>query len=370
MDRRLVGTWYKEEMGETLNIFDETPPRMKMSFSSSGHYHFEPNCVYEKDEYLCFEINDEQYRMVYHVQFVEDHLEGYYTQHGKDTQIRYTLVSAQPEDKPYEYLPMECFIPGTQEKRIDILRKYAAYGRSRGESYESEYVLGGELPAVLEKYGFSEYVKNSAAGTDEVVFKILDFVCDNFGHGGSVGLPPNSRKITDMIAFCESHDGQTNCRGLSLLLASLLRLYSVKARHITCMPYEDPFDDCHVVVDCLLPSGKRIMLDPSWRLFFKDAEGEYVSLERLRNILIADEPLFANADASHNEEGFDEEYYRNYMTKNTFRFSRGTLFADGLDERAARRVELVPADYPVEKLNSSDHPAAEFVYDDTVFWRM
>ena len=37
-------------MGETINIFDETPLRMKVSFSSSGYYNFEPNCVYEKSD--------------------------------------------------------------------------------------------------------------------------------------------------------------------------------------------------------------------------------------------------------------------------------------------------------------------------------
>ncbi len=71
MDKRLIGKWYKEDMGETINIFDEMPLRMKMSFSSSGYYNFEPNCVYEKDEYLCYEINDEYYRMIYHVQYID-----------------------------------------------------------------------------------------------------------------------------------------------------------------------------------------------------------------------------------------------------------------------------------------------------------
>ena len=37
MDKRMVGKWYKDELEETLNIFDETPPRMKMSLASSGH---------------------------------------------------------------------------------------------------------------------------------------------------------------------------------------------------------------------------------------------------------------------------------------------------------------------------------------------
>ena len=57
MDKRLVGKWYKKDMGETINIFDENPLRMKISFTSSGHYNFEPICVYEKDGYFCYAIN-------------------------------------------------------------------------------------------------------------------------------------------------------------------------------------------------------------------------------------------------------------------------------------------------------------------------
>lgn len=374
MDKRLIGKWYKEEGGETLNIFDETPLRVKMSCASSGHYHFEPNCVYEKEGYLCFENNDETYRMISHVKYVEGHLEGYYTQFGKDTPIRYSLVSHTPEDKPYKYLPTEVYVPETQEKRIDLLKKYALYDRTRHESYETEYVLGGEVPSILEKYGFSEYVKDMNAEADDIVFKIFDFVCDHFGHNGSVPLP-SKRGIEDLIEFCEKNGRKTNCRGLSILLSSLLRLYGIKARHITCMPYEDPFNDCHVVVDCLLPSGKRIMLDPTWRLFFKNSQGEYVSLENLRKMLIADEPVFPNSDASYNSFGekengqpFDQTYYYNYMTKNTFRFSRGTYYADGSEDTSVRQVELIPAGYPVEKFTESNKK--DFVYDDVAFWRL
>ena len=67
-------------MGEIITIFDETPLRMKMSFSSSGYYNFDPNCVYEKDGYLCYEINDDYYPMVYHTKYQEGELVGFYVQ--------------------------------------------------------------------------------------------------------------------------------------------------------------------------------------------------------------------------------------------------------------------------------------------------
>ena len=66
--------------------------------------------------------------------------------------------------------------------------------------------------------------------------------------------------------------------------------------------------------------------------------------------------------------GFDLEFYRNYMTKNTIRFSRGTVYKDGLDDYAVRAVVLVPATYPVEQF--SRIVRKDFVFDDREFWRM
>lgn len=259
------------------------------------------------------------------------------------------------------------FVPESEKSRTELLREFAAYDRSKEESYDTQYQLGEEIPEILNKYVFSDYIKNVDITSDEVVFRVLAFVCDHFGHNGNISLN-NRCDINGLIEFCEQHDAKMNCRGLAILLASLLRMVGVKARHITCMPYEEPFNDCHVVVDCLLPSGKRVMLDPTWRLYLKDAEGEYVSLEHFRELLLSGEPVFANVDASYNGEAFDLEYYRSYMTKNSIRFSRGTVYKDGLDDYAVRAVVLVPANYPVK--NFSLIAKRDFVFNDREFWRM
>ena len=369
MDKRLIGKWYKEDMGETINIFDEMPLRMKMSSTSSGCYNFEPNCVYEKDGYLCYEINDEYYRMVYHIKFSDGNLEGYYTQHGKETPIKYTRVSDTPEDAPYKFIPAEVYVPNTEETRFEILTKYAEYDRSREYGSFVAFILGGDVPAILEKYDYSKYINGLDNSNDELAFKLLDFVCDHFGHNGTGGSG-NGRTIEKLITFCEGNDNKTNCRGLAILLASLLRLNGIKAQHITCMPYEDPYEDCHVVVDCLLPSGKRIMLDPTWRLFLKDKNGEYVSLPRLRELLLSDEPIFENPTADYNGQGFDKDFHRNYMTKNCFRFARPTLAKEGIDKQTdeSRYIELTPKNYPIEKF--PQNRKNNFVYNDVEFWKI
>lgn len=369
MDKQLIGKWHKEEEGETINIFDETPLRMKMSFTSSGYYNFEPNCVYEKDGFLCYEINDETHRRVYHVRYADGGLDGFYTQHGKTTPVKYKKVGDIPEDAPYQFLPTEFFVPKTGETRIELLKKFSEYDRTREGDCPSEFVLGGETPEILKKYHYFDYIKQHDASSDKIVFRLLDFVCDHFGHNGSGGISDDVR-ITELIKFCERNDGMSNCRGLAILLASLLRLNKIKARHITCLPYEDPYEDCHVVVDCLLPSGKRIMLDPSWRLYLRDKAGEYVSLPRFRELLLADEPIFENPDAGHNETGFEEQYYRNYMIKNTVRFARCTLNKEGVDgqNEGSRYITLIPKGYPTEQF--SEKQKSDFVYNDLAFWRM
>ena len=98
--------------------------------------------------------------------------------------------------------------------------------------------------------------------------------------------------------------------------------------------YEEPFEDCHVAVDCILPSGKRVMFDPTYHLYFTDEKGEYVSIERLRHILLNEEKLTPNEGAVYtgNKSELDMGFYRWYMSKNTVRFEKGRTNSDGNDE--------------------------------------
>ncbi len=367
MDKRLVGKWINEEWGEVFNIFDETPPRMKLTFKESGHFNFEPNCVYEKDGWFCFEINDDEHREVYRLKADSERLCGCCVQFGREREVEYIKISDTPEDGEYRYHPFEIYLPDSDKTRLEVLREHAEFDRNKEETYGTEYALYEEVPPILEKYGYSSYIDGIDKSTDCIVFKIFDFVCDHFGHNGQNGRGDSSR-LEGLIGFCETNGMKTNCRGLAMILSAILRLNGIKARHITCMPYENPFSDCHVVTDCLMPSGKRIMLDPSFRLWFTDENGEYVSLPELRERLINGEELAVNKDASYNGGEVDLTYYRNYMTKNTFRFSRGTYFADGYDEGGRQCVALVPINYDMGVF--SDAEKKQFVYNDMKFWEM
>jgi hypothetical protein len=83
-------------------------------------------------------------------------------------------------------------------------------------------------------------------------------------------------------------------------------------------------------------------------------------------MLINDEEYKVNENASYNRNGFDLNYQRQYMIKNTFRFSRGIISCDGYDEHSSRRIELIPSGYPADNFNK--HRKEEFIYSEDEFW--
>ena len=66
--------------------------------------------------------------------------------------------------------------------------------------------------------------------------------------------------------------------------------------------------------------------------------------------------------------GFDADEHRVYMTKNTFRFTRGMRYADGLDDRDGQLIGLLPKGYPPEHMTLPDD--CVHLYDDDSFWAM
>ena len=48
-------------------------------------------------------------------------------------------------------------------------------------------VLNCPAPDILRKYNYSKYFK-ADADSDEIVFSMLNFVCDNFRHDSNVNI--------------------------------------------------------------------------------------------------------------------------------------------------------------------------------------
>lgn len=251
-----------------------------------------------------------------------------------------------------------------RESRIDILKEYSSY-ESQKETHKHfvKMVLNRPVPDILNKYNYRSYCVTDPDNKDAIVFSMLDFVCDNFSHTGDAVLPAD-HSITGIIKSCERFGLKTNCRGLSIILAETLRMNGVRARIVTCKPYEEPFEDCHVVVDCLMPSGTRIMLDPTYRLYLTDNNGKYISFAELREGIIAGKTFRYNAKALYNGTVFNYQDYIEYMTKNVLRFN--TNYNQDDRDSIFSEIELVPNGYTTNGYSK----LINFTSDPEYFWNI
>ena len=254
--------------------------------------------------------------------------------------------------------------PVPDESRIDILRRYSDYeSQQEIPKHSMQMVLTSPAPEILDKYNYRSYCVADPNNKDAIVFSMLDFVCDNFSHTSDAALQ-SDHSIVGVIKSCEKNGLKTNCRGLSIILAETLRMNGIRARIVTCKPYEEPFEDCHVVVDCLMPSGTRIMLDPTYRLYLTDDSGKYISLAELREGIIAGKTFHHNANSSYNGANFNYHDYIEYMTKNVFRFN--TNYNQDDTDSVFSEIELVPIGYATKGYSK----VIQFTTDRDYFWDM
>ena len=359
----LVGLYQSNSPWNVQVNISDVDGKMELLLSFDKKSKTVPVAVWFEGNDLVYMINDAANRGVCRMHPENGMFVGEYTQiyHGKFSPVECKKVSDTPKELK-EFVPAIPYPDG--KSREELLRECAEY--NTGENHvETEFTLYEKLPESIEKYGFSSYIEGKSG--DDVAFACLDFMADHFRHGNTAGVPNyRKRTLADFLEFEEKHDCETNCRGLSIMLAEILRSQGIKAQHVTCMPYEEPFEDCHVVVDCILPSGKRVMFDPTYHLYFTDEKGEYVSIERLRHILLNEEKLTPNEGAVYtgNKSELDMGFYRWYMSKNTVRFEKGRTNSDGNDEW--ERMILFSKNYPWEKLDNLDD--CTILTDEKAFW--
>ena len=362
----LTGSYHSPTLYSFYMNLSDADGKLRVALSTDGRIGFSPLSVWFEDGTLVWQINDAFNRGVCTLRPADNgSLCGSYTQLGKPDK---TVCFEKLSDTPRKLLSEEeTAIPLPEGKsRLELLRDYAAYGSGEKKpdyTYDLDTPMPDALRAELDTLGYSDYIRGKTG--DALAFACLDFMGDHFHHNGTNGC--GGCGLEKILHWSAERGHQTNCRGLSLLLAALLRYNGIRAAHVTCMPYEQPFDDCHVVEDCHLPSGARVMLDPTYHLYFRDAQGGYVSLPKLRTILLTDGELIPNEDVRYTGDSSDHfqlEEYRNYMAKNTLYFNRSLHSADGVDISTA--VYLFPLSYPSERIWKQS--GAIILTDETAFW--
>jgi hypothetical protein len=256
--------------------------------------------------------------------------------------------------------------------KVDVLKEYAEYGNIKSNvKFEFRFDERSKLLDVIQENGLDDLVdgKNDA----KIAIALMDWFCGHYKHGNPPGGCAGNFTPQDLMAFANKNDNRLNCLGLSTALAQLIRAYNIKAFHIICSPYENPFDDCHVVVCVYCESlGKHIMLDPSSNLYLTNKTGEIIGVDELRDILIAGEELTPNDKGTNwgMEGGFNLNDYCDYMAKNLLRIERyvhnnyGSYNEDDC-------VVLIPNKYMQnEAKNFDDETREKFITSREYFWQI
>ncbi len=275
-----------------------------------------------------------------------DELVGTYTQYGREREVRFTRMEAPEGELPSAF----AFEGRTGGEWASLLREYGSYTVSAAAPIRYEYDLQNTSTSDLYmQYGLDELMRTTEGYKDVDRMKaVLDVVCYHFPHDGAAALPEGGLSPKEAADFCLQNGG-IECRGLAGILAEMLRLCDIPAKVVTCQPAIEPSEDCHVLVQAYsYDLGRWVMLDPTYHLMLRTQNGKYVDLRRLRDALANGEALVANPDAGYNGLPFSMEYYRAYMSKNTFRFTCAVRNAfDAYGSRQGSVYMLVPQGWDV-----------------------
>ncbi len=330
-----------------LDIYSKGDVQKVLVSSDTYSFYYMPVEWKLKDEKLNFYMNDEEHRADIELKSVDGStMEGTYTQYGKENEFNLTKTSDKPKNEKFYFKYPQL----SYEERFQQLTEYAEFA---DDSIKIPFTYNlkerNKYEKLISTYNLDTVTKGK---TDvDLMLALLNWVCDTFKHDGNSGMP-KKRDIYEIIDYCSNNSDSINCRGLSMILSNVLRAYKIPAKHITCMPKEAQFDDCHVVVQAYSEKlGQWILLDPTYRLILKNEEGDYINLSMLREYLVKDKTVIPNKDAGRNGNSFNVKEYREYMTKNTFRFSCATDFYFGAEEGYNKNVTnmLVPINYNEDK---------------------
>ena len=234
------------------------------------------------------------------------------------------------------------------KKYSDHLQNYALYDYSEEGAFNFSYMDSSHTKLKNLKKAYD--LESIAGQGDELsqIFNLMIWVNENIRHDGSSTnpFPPNADNI---IETCKKEDRGVNCRMLATVLNDFYLAVGIKSRHITCMPYEQDYDDCHVVnVVFSTQLDKWIMMDPSFAGYFKDENEGYLGLSEVRERLINNDFLEFSNHLNHNGKKYTQKTYKTYMAKNLFRFSCPAVSEYNYEAKRSEDrayIELIPSNY-------------------------
>lgn len=337
------GTWRGETKDGTDLLFEIDEQQQKV-YLTSNTMECENSRIYQikfEEDTLHIITNRKvaSYKLV--LQSKENKLKGTLTYKGEEQKICFDKISKE--------INIGCEITSewkyTYEERQQRIKEYAVYAPDK-MNYSFTYQLnnGEQHKDILNSYGIEQAIVGKK--DIELMKAALFWECEKLNHtSNNIATQRDLKSL-----FEDALEKGTNCRGLSLILAEVLRIYGIKAEIVSCCCYSDVSTDAHVIVRAYSEELKQwILLDPTYCLIMQDKDGRYIDLPNLRENISNNVKMIYNPEAGYNDVKMSEESFKeylSYMAKNSCYYIKQEINADGADYATGNiQVILVSANY-------------------------
>jgi len=177
-----------------------------------------------------------------------------------------------------------------------------------------------------------------------------------------------------ITASKEKKTGVT-CKELATVLNDCYLAMGFKSRKVYCLPKDSAENDAdyHVINMVYLTSQKKwIWIDPTNDAYIMDRDGELLSIEDVRKLLVNNKPFIVNPEANLNrDESVSENEYITYMTKNLYELYSPLNSKYDNETRSVNKtvtyVHLVPLDYSKTNAFKSEYKKSDPSLTDVVY---
>ena len=183
------------------------------------------------------------------------------------------------------------------DEMVKLLREAGRYKADTAD-VEINYVPDAKRAEEIMDYFSLDTLYDACASTWEKTLAIGRFVATNIPHDNQKEYPKYVNAI-GLWEYTKTVAPAFNCRLHSILTYELLTSAGIKARYITCLPYDRNDNDCHVVNEVWLPeTGKWVMIDTDMKRYVTDRKGNLLSLAEIRKHFINDKKVVVHHDLS------------------------------------------------------------------------
>lgn len=202
----------------------------------------------------------------------------------------------------------------------------------------------------------------------EKMIRLCQWVHDSIHHKGDA-IPNVHRNLSDLMDATHRSGKPGNCLIQSICLCEALLSIGIKARYIKGYQRDNNSKQYHVFVSAWSKKLKKwIFLDPTYRAYVMDLEGQILSPAEIRINLINDVPMNVNDEADYNgDKNMAKTYLKEFLAGNLYHLSANTISRDSTEEYRINYkgnwIVLTPAN------ENHYFYSAKVITDDSVFWQ-